>query len=97
MALLKRNPGLSEQIPEDVLERARRAGAEDLDWYAGRLDIRNDDQRRTDTPAGEREELEAIAERHRTDSAAKVGGGVGALALFRFLGRILPRTARPRA
>lgn len=90
MAHLKRNPKFSEQIPEDVLERARRAGAEDLDWYAGRLDVRDDDAGSGDTPAGEREELEAIAERHRTESAA----GAGTMTLFRFLGRFLPGTAR---
>lgn len=90
MALLKRNPTFSDQIPEDVLERARRAGAEDLDWYAGRLDIR-DDQSGGDTPAEERKELEALAERHRTESA-QAGGGVATL--MRFFGRFLPRATR---
>lgn len=29
----------SERIPQDVLDRAQKAGVSDLDWYAGRLDI----------------------------------------------------------
>jgi hypothetical protein len=90
MALLKRNPALSEEIPEDVRERARRAGAEDLDWYAGRLNVRDDDARSGDTPAAEREELEVIAERHRTESAA----AAGTMTLLGFLARFLPGTAR---
>jgi hypothetical protein len=90
MALLKRNPALSEEIPEDVRERARRAGAEDFDWYAGRLNVINDDARNSDTPAGEREELEAIAERHRTES----GASVSTMTLFRSFMRLLPGTAR---
>lgn len=90
MALTRRNSALSEEIPEDVRERARRAGAEDLDWYAGRLDVRGDDARSGDTPVEERKELEAIAKRHRTESAA----GSGSIAFFRFLARFLPGPAR---
>lgn len=29
----------SERIPQDVLDRAKKAGVSELDWYAGRLDI----------------------------------------------------------
>jgi len=89
MALLRRHPAPSEEIPEDVRERARRAGAEDFDWYAGRLDVRHHDARSGDTPAGERKELETIAERHRTESAASTG----TMTLFRFLTKFLPGTA----
>jgi hypothetical protein len=37
MAETKRS-GLTARIPEDVLARAKKAGVEDVDWYAGRLE-----------------------------------------------------------
>jgi hypothetical protein len=37
MAEIKRN-GLTARIPRDVVERARKAGVHDVDWYAGRLE-----------------------------------------------------------
>jgi hypothetical protein len=92
MALLRRHQGLADQIPDDVRERARRAGAEDLDWYAGRLDIEAVQDRGADTPPAERVQFEALAERHRTEAAGSGSGGM--MSLFHSLGRLLSPTPR---
>jgi hypothetical protein len=63
MAVLKRHSDLSKQIPEDVLERTRKAGVKDVDWYAGRL--AGDEDANATAPPQERRELEEAAERHR--------------------------------
>lgn len=33
-----KHQGLTARIPRDVVERARKAGANEVDWYAGRLE-----------------------------------------------------------
>jgi hypothetical protein len=36
--LLKRNTSLASRLPQDVRERLRKAGIDDIEWYAGRMD-----------------------------------------------------------
>jgi carbohydrate-binding DOMON domain-containing protein len=37
MGAFGRHDDLLRQIPDDVMDRARKAGVNDVDWYAGRL------------------------------------------------------------
>lgn len=91
MGMLKRQQGFAEQIPADVRERARRAGAEDLDWYGGRLDVGDSGEHVDDTPAAERDRLVTLAEQHRTESAGSAGERLVSpiRSLTRSLGRLL--------
>ena len=67
MPLLKRSRTLTYRIPEDVRERTRKAGVEEVDWYAGRLDVTNVDSGElfTDPPSADVIRLKTMASKRR--------------------------------
>ena len=100
MALINRHRRLADRLPADVRERVHRAGATDIDWYAGR---RPDATSRNPigisrTPGADAEELGRLLERHqraRKDSDREHAGVVAIVAAARRLAaRVLHR---PRA
>lgn len=60
---------LSHRMPDDVRARAERAGAHDVDWYAGRFDVgeQGGDEVFTETDASELRRLENLAKTHRLE------------------------------
>jgi hypothetical protein len=66
---------LSKRIPEDVRERARRAGARDLDWYAGRLERSDDRPRAADVDAQRRAHAALLRRRVERRAALKARAG----------------------
>lgn len=83
-----RSRPLSRRIPEDVRERTRRAGVQEIDWYAGRLDGDAQDKgaQFIDTPPEERARLAALAKNFDTSADAERERADGVLArLMSFL------------
>lgn len=60
MGTFRRHDDLLRQIPEDVRERAEKAGVTDVDWYAGRLTSTGDNGF-TQVPPGRTRELRDAA------------------------------------
>lgn len=96
MSLLKRPRSLTDRIPEDVRERARKAGVEEIDWYAGRLDATNVGANHsfTDPPQEDIAQLKAVASKRRRANRADAKEAV--VTRLRELWRRRPhRHARP--
>src|SRR5438874_8573581 len=98
MAPVKRQVGLSDRIPPDVLARTRKANVEDVDGYAGRLEAGYEGGYST-PPAQQRRALYAKGKAIRkADTAGHVHQLVATLQrVFRGLPfRRAPRTAGHR-
>lgn len=103
MAMISRHRKLADRLPADVRERTTRAGASDIDWYAGRPSVTP--QARTGistTPREDSERLRKLAGEHRRARKERTGGRASAVAslvasMRRLAGRVLhgPRAAGP--
>jgi hypothetical protein len=68
------------RVPDDVLELARKAGAEEFEWYSGRLDLGEADEhsarpKGSNTEEHRRQQLREIADRHRKESRPSARAG----------------------
>jgi hypothetical protein len=70
MGTFRRHDDLLRQIPEDVRERAEKAGVTDVDWYAGRLTSTGDNGF-TQVPPGRTRELRDAALSRRSARRAE--------------------------
>lgn len=86
-----------DQVPEDVLALARKAGVDDFEWYSGRFDVAEDDS--NDRQSVERRaELRRLAEDYRRQSKDRSATAVAPMALTSRLRSVAMRLRlwRPR-
>ncbi len=89
MAVFGRHDDLLRQIPDDVKERAAKAGVTDIDWYAGRL-TSSDSKGFSETPPDRHAELRENAQvRRKAERDQKIAAVVTKITA-------LPARLRPR-
>ncbi len=92
MARLRKQDDLTRQIPVDVKERIRKAGVEEVDWYAGRL-TSTESHGFTEVPPAEQQELrETALTRRRAKRKEKRDAGTATVRAF--FSSLRPRRAR---
>jgi hypothetical protein len=99
MALINRQRRLADRLPADVRERVQRAGAREIDWYAGRRPGAASPARTgiSRTPSADAEELrKLLAEHRRAPESDREHAGVVAIMVTarRLVARVF---GRPRA
>jgi hypothetical protein len=91
MSRLKKQGDLTRQIPLDVKERIRKAGVEEVDWYAGRLT--SESRGFTEVPPAEHQQLkDAALNRRRARRKEKRDAGVTTIRAL--VSSLWPRRAR---
>lgn len=97
MGTLERHDDLLRRIPDEVKERAKKAGVTDVDWYAGRL-TSTGKMGFTEVPPSRYEQLRTEArtrrkDRRREKASEIVSPIMGVLARLRLRPRRAPRHA----